>query len=89
MRGIVALLAFSTLSATAFAGENCMCVYKGGRVMEGEVACISTVDGPELARCGKFLNNTSWIRLGKQCTPAKTTENPQKSAKIQVAEVSP
>jgi hypothetical protein len=86
MRRTFALFAFFMVPAASLAGETCMCVYKGGRVKEGETACISTANGPELARCGKFLNTTSWIRLGKTCTPAQTSENQTKSVKIQISE---
>jgi hypothetical protein len=89
MRMLVTIAGLVAFSATGLAGENCQCVYKGGRVKEGQTACISTANGPELARCGKFLNNTSWIRLGKSCTPQQTSENPQNAAKTQVSEKTP
>ena len=35
---------------------------------EGETACIMTPAGPQMARCGRVLNNTSWEFLQTPCT---------------------
>ena len=56
----------------ANAGDGgCTCRYSGGDVFEGQTACIRTAKGPTLARCEKFLNNTSWKFLDQPCPTAR------------------
>ena len=62
----VVVLFFGLLSS-GIAGTTCTCIYKGGKVQEGETACIWTAKGDTLARCEKVLNNTSWKLLNLPC----------------------
>ncbi len=74
---------------TVAAGEaaaDCVCLYRGGEVKEGQTACINTVAGNRLARCGKVLNNTSWFVTDQACVPVQTSDNQSESRKIAVAE---
>jgi hypothetical protein len=79
MRIYASISAILVLAMPGWAGEkaDCHCVYAGGRVLEGETACILTTKGPELARCDKFLNNTSWVPLGQPCVPEKLSAIPK------------
>jgi hypothetical protein len=73
------LLAVSLLlpvfTGNAFAGPDgdCMCRYEGGDVVEGQTACVRTPGGMQLARCDRFLNNTSWKFLGQPCPTASAS----------------
>jgi hypothetical protein len=85
MRIATSILALALLAGSSAAGpdHNCTCLFSGGTVKEGETACIDTVKGKQLARCGMFLNNTTWVPLDKPCVPDKTAEPakaPQKPA---------
>ncbi|GIL00897.1 MAG: hypothetical protein BroJett030_07960 [Alphaproteobacteria bacterium] len=59
------------LSAAGGARADCTCRYEGGDVLEGQTACIRTSSGARLARCEKFLNNTSWTFLDQPCPTAQ------------------
>jgi hypothetical protein len=59
---------------TPFAAADCICLYKGGEVIEGQTACLSTARGQELARCEKSLNVTNWKLLGEPCPTAQSEE---------------
>jgi hypothetical protein len=63
--------------ATPFAAADCICLYKGGEVIEGQTACLSTAKGQELARCEKSLNVTNWKMLGEPCPTAQSDEPQQ------------
>ena len=54
------------LSASATAGPNCTCRYKGENYQIGDVACILG----QLKRCEMQLNNTSWKTLSDGCPQA-------------------
>jgi len=72
----IAMLACVAVSARA--GEGCTCrAPDGSDVAEGQTACIKSPAGPVLARCGKVLNNTSWMPLGLPCPQAAITPRPQ------------
>jgi hypothetical protein len=62
-------------SGNAFAGPDgdCTCRYDGGDVVEGQTACVKTPGGMQLARCDRFLNNTSWKFLGQPCPTASAS----------------
>ena len=61
------------------AGPNgeCTCRYNGGDVIEGQTACIRTSQGLTLARCERFLNNTSWKFLDQPCPQAQLSTETQ------------
>lgn len=61
--------------ALVSAGENCTCRYKDAEVSEGQTACIRTPNGPQMARCEKVLNNTSWKFLEQPCPTASLNKN--------------
>jgi hypothetical protein len=70
-----ALLFASLLTAqTVAAVADCMCRYKGGRVNQGETACIDTTSGPRIARCGMILNSPNWFILDQSCTVSRLEE---------------
>lgn len=74
MKRLLLALAITISSGAAQAGgDGCTCRYEGGDVFEGQTACIKTAKGPTLARCEKFLNNTSWKILGQPCPTAALT----------------
>ncbi len=58
------------LASVSSAAADCTCRFKGGETPEGQTACIATSSGSTLARCEKFLNNTSWKMLGQPCPSA-------------------
>jgi hypothetical protein len=55
---------------------DCECRAKGVVAFEGEVVCLSTPNGPRLARCEKILNNTSWRFLAQNCREKITNNSP-------------
>jgi hypothetical protein len=71
-------LAVSVSAALVFtstiAAADCICLYKGGEVSEGQTACLATSTGRELARCEKSLNVTNWKLLGQPCPTAQSDE---------------
>lgn len=71
MRRLVLAFLLTTMSGPAWAADGCTCRYNGGDVFEGQTACINTARGPTLARCERFLNNTSWKFLDQPCPTAQ------------------
>lgn len=51
---------------------KCTCRFQGRDYQLGEHACLKAAGGPQLARCSKVLNNTSWNFTGLACTLART-----------------
>jgi len=77
MRRVLPILCFVVATASsAGAGDNCTCRAPGFEVFEGETACLNTANGPQLARCGRVLNNTSWTFLNTPCPSAKLQSAP-------------
>jgi hypothetical protein len=70
MLRILAITFTGVLACAASAMAECTCSYKGGKVTEGQSACIVTAKGPRLARCAKFQNVTTWVDEGTPCAPA-------------------
>ncbi len=58
----------SSLILAQPATAECRCVANGARYAEGEQACLKMPDGPQLARCEKVLNNSSWKLLDQDCS---------------------
>lgn len=58
----------------ASASAECTCRANGADFQEGQVACIRLPSGSFLARCGKALNNTSWIRISDGCPQASASD---------------
>lgn len=71
MTRTVMLAALLVLGHAAGAAAECTCRYQGGDVIEGQTACIRTANGSQLARCEKFLNNTTWKLLDRACPTAE------------------
>jgi hypothetical protein len=46
----------------------CRCRAIGGTFQLGDILCMRTHLGVQLARCDLLLNNTSWVPLGIPCT---------------------
>jgi hypothetical protein len=63
---IVLSIAFIGLSASS-ANAECTCRNRDIDVSEGKTVCVQTPKGPQLARCEKVLNVTSWRFLGEGC----------------------
>lgn len=56
------------------AKADCTCRANGQDFTEGQIACIRLPEGSYLARCGKVLNNTSWVRISDACPQAEIVE---------------
>ena len=72
----VALLLLAGFAA-AEPDHACTCSYKDGTAKEGDVACIDTAKGKQLARCDMFLNNTTWVPLDKPCSSEESRFPPK------------
>jgi len=46
---------------------NCVCRAKDVTAREGQIVCLATPNGMQLARCERILNNTSWRFLQRRC----------------------
>jgi hypothetical protein len=66
---IVLSIALFGLSAS-YANAECTCRNRETDVTEGKTVCMQTSKGPQLARCEKVLNVTSWRFLGEGCLVA-------------------
>ncbi len=49
----------------------CTCRAEGTSFALGAVVCMKTPDGPQLVRCERVLNNTSWQPLQTPCPTAR------------------
>ena len=65
-----AVLAVLVVKATPVSAHECTCRHKANDIPEGQVVCISTPKGSQMAQCVKVLNNTSWKFLGTPCPSA-------------------
>ena len=85
MKRFVVITALLCANAPAQAGENCTCRYKGQDIGEGRTVCLATPTGPQMARCERVLNNTSWKFLGNSCPYASMEQvKPHSVAKPEV-----
>jgi hypothetical protein len=57
---------------TTAALADCRCMANGRTFHHGEIACLRLPSGPQLARCGMVLNNSSWIKLQDGCPSTET-----------------
>jgi hypothetical protein len=74
------------VTATTDAQADCRCRGSDGTFFElGELACIRTAKGPQLARCEMALNNSSWTVVREDCPEANATPVPRRSATPQAA----
>lgn len=69
--GIGALL--WSQAASADGPIPCTCRAEGTSFALGAVMCMKTPDGPQLVRCERVLNNTSWKPLQTPCPTAGTS----------------
>ena len=69
---IVAALADLPVPAMA----DCQCRANGRSFEQGQVACLNLPNGPQLARCGKELNNSSWKKVQDGCPSAAPAPAP-------------
>ena len=67
--GIGALL--WSQAASADGPIPCTCRAEGTSFGLGAVVCMKTPDGPQLVRCERVLNNTSWKPLQTPCPTAR------------------
>ncbi|WP_161939553.1 hypothetical protein [Paramesorhizobium deserti] len=58
---------------------DCQCLGNGLRYDEGDQVCLRLPTGPQLARCEKVLNNSSWKLLGSACQLTASNEQSWKS----------
>ena len=65
---LVIAIALTIATSNVFAGEDCTCKYKNVDIPEGQIACLQTPNGEQMARCERVLNNTSWKFLGGGCS---------------------
>lgn len=56
--------------------KTCTCRYQGQNFELGTLVCLRSPQGPQLARCGVFLNNTSWQFTGQSCTISMRQSRP-------------
>lgn len=63
------IVVFATFAATP-ARTDCKCLANGRIFHHGEIACLQLPSGPELARCGMVLNNSSWKKIQDGCPEA-------------------
>jgi hypothetical protein len=69
MRWLLFAPALLSLVVSGAAAEPTFrCRAHGIRASQGETLCIPTHAGPQLARCGKVLNNSSWTFLERGCS---------------------
>lgn len=54
--------------------RECTCRYQTADVPEGQVVCMQTSNGSQMAQCTKVLNNTSWKFLGTPCPSASKSD---------------
>ena len=71
MMRIIAALAI-VVTAAQINAEECRCRSKNVVAFEGDVLCLPTANGWQLARCEKVLNNTAWKFLSQPCTKRTT-----------------
>jgi hypothetical protein len=78
MIGRTGILVVAIVSAFAVgpARADCTCRANGQDYPEGQLACIRLSSGSYVARCGKVLNNTSWIKVSDGCPQADAGEAP-------------
>ncbi len=78
MIGRTSILVVAIVSAFAAvpARADCTCRANGQDYPEGQLACIRLSSGSYVARCGKVLNNTSWIKVSDGCPQADAGEAP-------------
>jgi len=54
----------------------CRCRFKGGEFRLGDMVCMNTHLGVQLARCDLVLNNTSWVPMGVPCIMSRLPARP-------------
>lgn len=52
---------------------DCTCRYQGQDFQLGDMICLKSPNGPQLARCGFVQNNTSWNFTGAGCVYSSAT----------------
>ena len=73
MKRVIAILCL--LPTLSFGAPECSCRSKGVVAYEGQIICLQTPNGPQLARCEKVLNNTSWRFLQRPCDEQITDQS--------------
>ncbi|MDP2619074.1 MAG: hypothetical protein Q8P46_02685 [Hyphomicrobiales bacterium] len=63
-------------AAPGGAAKTCTCRHKGQNFELGALVCLRSPQGPQLARCGVFLNNTSWQFTGQSCVVSMPQSRP-------------
>lgn len=63
----ILVLALPVPAIAQASGIPCTCRLDGRDMPEGSIACLRNGGGEYLARCGKVLNNSAWIRLEAGC----------------------
>jgi len=70
-RLLAALFVVGAIAQASSALADCTCRGRNGTAVAlGGYACLTTADGPRLARCEMVLNNSSWQSTGESCPMA-------------------
>jgi hypothetical protein len=88
MRGMLVALALigAVAGQTMSAAADCLCRGSDGtNFQQGELACIKTAKGPQLARCEMVLNNSSWTIVRDDCPSAMSAPAQRLAAVTPVA----
>ena len=71
LAGLAAAAAAPSASAEqadkSAATADCTCRFQGRDYRLGALVCLRGPKGPRIARCGTFLNNTSWEFTEQTC----------------------
>ncbi len=65
------------LGGNAGTKKPCSCRYQGQDVLLGESICMKTASGYRRARCGRYLNNTSWEISDESCMTISRALSPK------------
>ena len=77
MRSALCAVCAMAFAAPALAAPTCLANGKSYGV--GEQACLVLASGSHLARCDMVLNNTSWTKIGDQCSAIAPDSQPTSS----------
>jgi hypothetical protein len=69
-------------AASAAAAHDCHCRFSGSTYEQGETVCMRG----KVARCGMYLNNSSWRVVADACPQADSTKLPLQVATSHVPE---
>ena len=59
------------------AQADCTCRAQGRNFEQGQLACLTTPNGPRIATCGMVLNNSAWEFSQSPCIYSQPLQQPQ------------